>query len=57
MIPAQGWPWCVRDLHEMTMKGLMCSSPLCWLLYSILIDETEDHPLHLMVAWLALADS
>lgn len=59
MIPTQGWPQCVRDLHKITMRGLMCSalqlpSSLASILH--LIHETEDHPLCLMVAWLALAD-
>lgn len=26
MIPTQGWPLCVRDLHKITMRGLMCSA-------------------------------
>lgn len=26
MIPAQGWPRCVRDLHKITVRGLMCSA-------------------------------
>lgn len=34
-----------------------CVAPSLLLLCSMLIDETEDHPLHLMVAWLALVDS